>query len=188
MKNDLFDETSVLINCVLRDKILIITMIDIDVTEYAFIDESVAQWLCEILKIESVQLLKKRLIRAYDERKDQVIIHVIYSKMIIQRHIESFTSMLIIRLDQQALILDKSWMRKHEINYHDKTNIIEFFSKFCTHSREIKITNKKKNIHFEKKFFLNQSDYFKFDDSTEDSRKFFMIVIKILFRKEINSD
>ncbi len=79
-------------------------------------------------------------------------------------------------------------MRKHEINYHDKTNIIEFFSKFCTHSREIKITNKKKNIHFEKKFFLNQSDYFKFDDSTEDSRKFFMIVIKILFRKEINSD
>jgi hypothetical protein len=108
MKNDLFDEISVLINCVLRDKILIIAMIDIDVTEYAFIDESVAQSLCETLKIESIQLLKKRLVRADDERKDQVIIHVIYSKMIIQKHIESLTSMLIIRLDQQALILDKS--------------------------------------------------------------------------------
>ncbi len=46
----------------------------------------------------------------------------------------------------------------------------------------------KKNIHFEKKSFLNQSNYFKFDDSTEDSRKFFMIVIKILFRKEVNFD
>ncbi len=108
MKNDLFDETSVLINCVLRDKILTITIINIDVTEYAFIDESVAQSLCETLKIESIQLLKKRLVRADDERKDQVIIHVIYSKMIIQKHIESLTSMFIIRLDQQALILDKS--------------------------------------------------------------------------------
>ncbi len=97
-----------LINCVLKDKILIIAMIDIDVIEDAFIDESVAQSLCEILKIESIQLLKKRLVRAYDERKDQVITHVIYSKMIIQRHIESLISMLIIRLDQQALILDKS--------------------------------------------------------------------------------
>jgi hypothetical protein len=87
MKNDLFDETSMLINCVLKDKIFIITMINIDVTEYAFIDESIAQSLCETLKIESVQLVKKRLIRVYDERKDQVITHAIYSKMFIQRHI-----------------------------------------------------------------------------------------------------
>jgi hypothetical protein len=54
MKNDLFDETLVLINCVLRNKIFTIAMINIDVTEYAFVDESVAQSLCEILKIESV--------------------------------------------------------------------------------------------------------------------------------------
>jgi hypothetical protein len=108
MKNDLFDETSVLINCVLRDKIFTIAMIDIDVIEYAFIDESIAQSLCETLKIESVQLIKKRLIRVYDERKDQVIIHVIYSKMIIQEHTESLISMLIIRLEEQILILEKS--------------------------------------------------------------------------------
>ncbi len=66
-----------LINSVLRNKILTITMIDIDVTKYAFVDESIAQSLCEVLKIESVQLIKKRLIRVYDERKDQIIIHVI---------------------------------------------------------------------------------------------------------------
>ncbi len=188
MKNDLFDETSMLINCVLKDKIFIIAMIDIDVTEYAFIDESVAQSLCEILKIESVQLLKKRLVRAYDEQKNQVIIHVIYSKIIIQKHIESLIFMLIIKFDQQALILDKSWMRKHEVSYYDKTNIIELFSEFCTHSKEIKTINKEKNIHFEKKSFLNQSDYFKFDDSIKNSRQFFTIVIKVLFRKEVNFD
>ncbi len=83
MKNDLFDKSSVLINYVLKDKIFIITMINIDVIEYAFIDESIAQSFCEILKIESIQLLKKRLIKAYDERKNQVIIYFIYSKMII---------------------------------------------------------------------------------------------------------
>jgi hypothetical protein len=108
MKNDLFDETSVLIDCVLRDKIFTIAMIDIDVTEYAFVDESIAQSLCEALKIESVQLIKKRLIRVYDERKNQIITHVIYSKMIIQRHTESLISMLIIKLREQTLILDKS--------------------------------------------------------------------------------
>jgi hypothetical protein len=83
-------------------------MINIDVIEYAFIDESIAQSLCEILKIESVQLIKKRLVRVYDERKDQVITHVIYSKMIIQEHTKSLIFMLIIRLEQQILILEKS--------------------------------------------------------------------------------
>jgi hypothetical protein len=160
MKNDLFDETSVLINCVLRDKIFIITMIDIDVIEYTFVDESIAQSLCDTLKIEFVQLMKKRLMRVYDERKDQVITHAIYSKMIIQRHIENLIFMLIIKLEQQILILDKSWMRKHDINYHEKTNIIEFSSEFCTHLKEIetrtiKTINKEKNISFEKKSFLN---------------------------------
>ncbi len=108
MKNDLFDAAFVLINCVLKDKILTITMIDIDVTEYAFIDESIAQSLCEILKIEFVQLLKKKLIKTYDERKNQMITHVIYSKMTIQEHIKSLIFMLIIKLKQQILILEKS--------------------------------------------------------------------------------
>ncbi len=83
-------------------------MININVTEYAFVDESVAQSLCEVLKIESIQLIKKRLIKVYDERKNQIIIHVIYSKMIIQKHSENLIFMLIIKLRQQILILDKS--------------------------------------------------------------------------------
>jgi hypothetical protein len=84
-------------------------------------------------------------------------------------------------------------MRKHEISYYEKTNIIEFFSEFCTHSRRIKTkttssSNKEKNISFEKKSFLNQSDHSKFDDSIKNSRKLLTIVIKVLSRKELNSD
>jgi hypothetical protein len=144
-------------------------------------------------------MIKKRLIKTYNERKIQIITHVIYSKITIQRHIENLTLMLIIKLKQQIWILNKSWMRKHEVSYHEKTNIIEFFSKFCTHSKRIETTNKEKNIHFEKRSFLNQSDYFKFDNSTKNSNnsfdystknsgKFFTIVIKVLFRKEFYSD
>ncbi len=189
IKNDLFDETSVLINCVLKNKILIITMINIDVIEYAFIDKSIAQSFCETLKIEFVQLIKKKLIRVYDERKDQVIIHVIYSKIIIQEYTKSLIFMLIIRFEQQILILEKSWMRKHEISYHEKTNIIEFFSEFCTHSKKIKTkttssSNKEKNISFEKKSFLNQSNHSKFDDSIKDSKESKKIVTKVLSRKD----
>ncbi len=149
------------------------------------------------MKIEFVQLIKKRLIRTYNERKNQIITHVIYSKTIIQRHIESLILMLIIKSKQQILILNKSWMRKHEVNYHEKTNIIEFSSKFCTHSKKIKTTDKEKNNHFEKKSFLNQSDYFKFDNWTKNSNKFsdnsiknsrkiFTIVVKVLSWKEFN--
>jgi hypothetical protein len=48
-------------------------------------------------------------------------------------------------------------------------------------------SNKEKNISFEKKSFLNQSDYSKFDDSIRNSRESKKIVTKILFRKDKKS-
>ncbi len=80
-------------------------------------------------------------------------------------------------------------MRKHEISYHEKTDIIEFFSEFCTHSKKIETTttNKEKNISFAKKFSLNQSNHLKFDVSIKNSRKQIKIVIKVLSRKEQKS-
>ncbi len=107
MKNDLFDESSVLIDCLVK-KFSSITMIDIDVTEYAFVDESITQRICDVMSIELIKLMKKQVIRAYDDRKNQIITHAIYSSMIIQKHIESLTSMLITKLDQQVIILRKS--------------------------------------------------------------------------------
>ncbi len=89
-------------------------------------------------------------------------------------------------------------MRKHEVSYHEKTNNIEFSSEFCTHSKRIRTkttssktsssSNKEENIFFEKKSFLNQSYHSKFDDSIKNSRKSLTIVIKVFFRKELNSD
>ncbi len=44
-------------------------------------------------------------------------------------------------------------MRKHEISYHDKTNIIEFIFDFCIYFE----MNKEKNISFRKKSLSDQS-------------------------------
>ncbi len=82
-------------------------------------------------------------------------------------------------------------MRNHEINYHEMTNIIEFISEFCIHSKRIKTkttktSNKEKKISFEKKYFSSQSDHVKFNSLNKNSRS--IIVIKILFRKEVKSN
>ncbi len=44
-------------------------------------------------------------------------------------------------------------MKKHEMIYHERTNTIEFISQFCTHSREISKSNKKKHFFREEIFF-----------------------------------
>ncbi len=71
-------------------------------------------------------------------------------------------------------------MRKHEVNYHEKTNIIEFISDFCTHSKKIetkttktktKTSNKKKNIFFEKRSSSNQLNHVKLDIFIKNSTK-----------------
>ncbi len=107
MKDDLFDESSVLIDCLIK-KFSLITMIDIDVTKYVFVDESIAQKICDVMNIELIKLVKKRVIKVYDDKRSQIITHAIYSSMIIQKHIESLILILITKLDQQVIILKKS--------------------------------------------------------------------------------
>jgi hypothetical protein len=81
--------------------------------------------------------------------------------VIIEEHIQSFISMLIIKLKPQALILDKLWMHKYEINYYETTNIIKFVSKFCTHSKRIETkTTRTKTSNKEKKHFFPEEIFF----------------------------
>ncbi len=74
-------------------------------------------------------------------------------------------------------------MRKHEISYYNKTNIIKFTFDFCTHFE----TNKEKNIFSRKKSFFDQSKLKTLENST--IKKNIKILIKILFRKnrELNN-
>jgi hypothetical protein len=46
--------------------------------------------------------------------------------MTIQDHTKSSISMMITKLDQHLIILEKSWMKKHDVNYHDHDDSISF--------------------------------------------------------------
>jgi hypothetical protein len=83
-------------------------MIDNECIDYSFIDADIAHKVCELLRIELLQLNKPREVKDYDERRDKDITHVIYSSMTIQDHTESCIPMMITKLDQHSIILDKS--------------------------------------------------------------------------------
>jgi hypothetical protein len=100
--------------------------------------------------------------------------------MIIQNHIENSISMMIIKLDQHSIILKKSWIKKHEMSYHEHDDSILFHFNHCNHlnafdrSYSNQTQTKKKNF-FSKKIFFNQSEIIENKE------------IKIFFEKTNNS-
>ncbi len=109
-KNNLFDDVSIIVDCTLNleneDKIR--TIINNDCIKYFFIDINIAHKICESLNINFLKLNKSREVKKYDEKRNKNIIHVIYSFMTIHDHTKSFTSMMIIKLNQHSIILKKS--------------------------------------------------------------------------------
>jgi hypothetical protein len=110
LEDDLFDEDSVIESCILNDEnlYLIRAMIDNNYTDYLFVNSAIVRRICEALNISSVKLNKTRKIKKYDERMSDSIIYVIYSRMIIKDHVKSFIFLLIIKLSQHDIILEKS--------------------------------------------------------------------------------
>jgi hypothetical protein len=111
-EDNLFDDTSVIVVCTLDhendNQYQIRAMIDNDCIEYSVIDINIPHKVCESLEISFLKLNKSREVKRYDERRNKDITHVIYSLMTIQDHTKSFTSMMIIKLDQHLIILRKS--------------------------------------------------------------------------------
>jgi hypothetical protein len=97
-----------IVNCILESEYKTRATIDNDCTNYSFIDIDIAHQVCEMLEITSLKLNKSREVKNYNERRSKNIIHVIYSFMTIQDHIKSSISMMIIKLDQHLIILEKS--------------------------------------------------------------------------------
>jgi hypothetical protein len=53
--------------------------------------------------------------------------------MTIQDHTKSCISIMIIKLDQHSIILNKFWMKKHDVSYHDHDDSISFYFDHCSH-------------------------------------------------------
>ncbi len=112
MSNDSFASESLTIECVLSSNEInysLKSLIDIKAADYSFINEVIAQIVCDQLQIEFLTLIKAKSIREFDDHYAQKLItHVIYSNLTIQDHMMSIASILITRLDQHQMILEKT--------------------------------------------------------------------------------
>jgi len=108
--NNSFDFKSFIVDVILSnlEKIFrFLALIDIEVTDMTFIDDSLISELCERFDIQSISLFKSKLIHSYDEIFDRrSITHALYISVTIQEHKNKTMSLLITRLDQHKIIID----------------------------------------------------------------------------------
>jgi len=130
--DDLFASKSLTTECVLSSNEISYSLkllIDTEAADYSFIDELIAQNVCDHLQIESLSLIKLKSIRKFDDHyAKKLIIHAIYSNLTVQDHMKRFVSMLITRLDQHQMILEKTWMNKIEMTIDMKDDLLQFSS------------------------------------------------------------
>jgi len=112
MSDDSFASESLTTECVLSSNEIsysLKSLIDIEAVDFSFIDEVIAQIVCDQLQIESLTLIKAKSIQEFDNHyAKKLITHVIYSNLTIQDHMINIAFMLITRLDQHQMILEKT--------------------------------------------------------------------------------
>jgi len=130
--NDLFASKSLTTECVLSSNEIsysLKSLIDIEAADYSFIDELIAQDVCNYLQIESLSLIKLKSIRKFDDHyAKKFITHAIYLNLTVQDHMKRFVFMLITRLDQHQMILEKTWMNKIKMTIDMKDDLLQFSS------------------------------------------------------------
>ena len=181
---DSFSKRFLIINCTLffdDNQHRLEALIDIDVIKYAFIDRKIAQLVCNMLNMKSVSLLKSKSLIEFDDRYVSSITHVIYFKLTIDLHFEFTIFMLIIDLNNHSIILNKSWMNKHEIilnmtydklifksfkcNHHDNisSEVVQIKRlKISESNRRWDVTNWRRDVIFSKKIDAEQIVTMKF--------------------------
>ncbi len=138
MSDDSFASESLTTECVLSSNEIsysLKSLIDIEAADYSFIDEVIAQIICDQLQIESLTLIKAKSIREFDDHyAKKLITHVIYLNLTIQDHMIDIASMLISWLNQHQMILEKTWMNKIDLVIDMQIDFLRF-SNF-THSQK----------------------------------------------------
>jgi len=130
--NDLFALKSLTTECVLFSNEIsysLKSLIDIEAADYSFIDELIAQNVCDHLQIKSLSLIKFKSIREFDDYyAKKLITHAIYSNLTVQDHMKRFVSMLITQLNQHQMILEKTWMNKIKMTIDMRDDCLQFSS------------------------------------------------------------
>ncbi len=130
--NDFFASKSLTIECILSSNEIsysLKSLIDTEAADYSFIDELIAQNVCDYLQIKSLSLIKLKSIREFDDHyAKKLITHAIYLNLTVQDHMKHFISMLITWLNQHQMILEKTWMNKIEMTIDMRNDCLQFSS------------------------------------------------------------
>ncbi len=122
------------------------SLIDIEAADYSFIDEVIAQIVYDQLQIEFLTLIKAKSIREFDDHyAKKLITHVIYSNLTVQDHMIDIASMLITRLNQHQMILEKTWMNKINLVIDMQIDFL-WFSNFTFSQKSIILLSSNKII------------------------------------------
>jgi len=122
------------------------SLIDIEVADYSFIDEVIAQIVYDQLQIEFLTLIKAKSIREFDDHyAKKLITHVIYSNLTVQDYMIDTASMLITRLNQHQMILEKTWMNKINLVIDMQIDFL-WFSNFTFSQKSIILLSSNKII------------------------------------------
>ncbi len=104
MSDDFFASESLTIKYVLSSNEIsysLKSLIDIEAADYSFIDEVIAQIVCDQLQIKLLTLIKMKSIQEFDDHyAKKLFIHVIYSNLTVQDHTVDTAFMLITQLNQ----------------------------------------------------------------------------------------
>ena len=149
MSNDSFASKSLTTECVLSSNEIsysLKSLIDIEAADYSFIDEVITQIVCDQLQIKSLTLIKAKSIREFnDHYAKKLITHVIYLNLTVQDHTIDTAFMLITRLDQHQMILEKTWMNKIDLVIDMRIDFL-WFSNFNSRLKSIVLSSSNKTI------------------------------------------
>ncbi len=150
MSDDSFASESLTTECVLSSKEISYSLkplIDIEAADYSFIDEVIAQIVSDQLQIKLLTLIKAKSIREFDDHyAKKLITHVIYSNLTVQDHTVDIASMLITRLDQHQMILEKTWMNKINLVIDMQIDSLQFSNFNPTSQKSIALFSSNKSI------------------------------------------
>ncbi len=149
MSDDSFTSESLITECVLSSNEIsysLKSLIDIEAADYSFIDKVIMQIVCDQLQIESLTLIKAKSIQEFDDHyAKRLIIHAIYLNLTVQDHMIDTASMLITRLNQHQMILEKTWMNKINLVIDMRINFLQF-SNFTSNHKSIVLLTSNKTI------------------------------------------
>ena len=137
---DFFEHTALTAICQLLtsnetlEKIIFIDLMNTDCIVYTMIDEALIKIICEQFQIASIFLSAFRPLRDYNGQiVSKPITHVIYFTLKINGHAKQTCSILIVSLNNYRIIINKSWMNRHEIILNMLYDRIVFKSNRCKH-------------------------------------------------------